>query len=431
MSATHAANPSPRIILSAYQCAPGQGSVSQIGWEWYSRLSRRLPVTLVTHARNRQWIHDKLAPGADVMYIDTEWFAGPLYRTAKRLFRSSEHAVFMISSLDYFVFDRAARNQLAARMKAGETWDVVHQVTPVSPLAASSLHRLGLPMVLGPWNGGLGTPKEFPEFMMQDAAWLYPLRRLGNLADLALRSRKHAAAILSATAATDGQLTGVDSAKVHRMLENAVDLSRFRVTPWPEAPSQQKPLEILFVGRLVPAKGVPMLLDAIAAIRNFTPVRLNVIGDGPLRDALEQQSQQLHLNGTVRFEGNQPAARVADAMAEAHVLCLPSVRESGGGVLLEAMACGRPVIGVNFGGPAEIVDREIGALLPATGRRAVVDGLIHAFRDICSEPERWAGKARAAYARAEELYSWDAKMDAAERLYQGLLRCTPAAPNRE
>jgi hypothetical protein len=43
----------PRILLSAYQCGPGMGSVSQIGWEWYSRMSRLASVTLVTHVRNR------------------------------------------------------------------------------------------------------------------------------------------------------------------------------------------------------------------------------------------------------------------------------------------------------------------------------------------------------------------------------------------
>ena len=85
----------PRLLLSAYQCGPGMGSVSQIGWHWYSRLARRLPVTLVTHVRNR----DALAavgvplPGSEIVYIDTEWFAGPLYRLAARLFRQSQHAV--------------------------------------------------------------------------------------------------------------------------------------------------------------------------------------------------------------------------------------------------------------------------------------------------------------------------------------------------
>ena len=104
----------PRVLLSAYQCGPGMGSVSQIGWEWYSRLSRRLPVTLVTHERNRATLTTAGVPfaGSEVHYIDTEWFAVPLYRNARRVFRKSEHSVFLVSSLDYFVYDREALERL-------------------------------------------------------------------------------------------------------------------------------------------------------------------------------------------------------------------------------------------------------------------------------------------------------------------------------
>ena len=94
----------PRLLLSAYQCGPGMGSVSQIGWEWYSRLAQRIPVTLLTHIRNRQALEAAGAPLGEsrVQYVDTEWIAGPLYRFASRLFPNSQHSVFLISSLDYY-----------------------------------------------------------------------------------------------------------------------------------------------------------------------------------------------------------------------------------------------------------------------------------------------------------------------------------------
>ena len=61
---THRPGPpaNPPLILSAYQCGPGMGSVSQIGWEWYSRLAGRLPLTLVTHSRNRAALEKAGAP---------------------------------------------------------------------------------------------------------------------------------------------------------------------------------------------------------------------------------------------------------------------------------------------------------------------------------------------------------------------------------
>src|SRR5215470_7117363 len=87
---------SPRVLLAAYQCGPGMGSVSQIGWEWYSRLAARAPTTLVTHVRNRAALSTATLPSqAKIVYIDTEWFAGPLYRMTAKIFPNSEHSVFL------------------------------------------------------------------------------------------------------------------------------------------------------------------------------------------------------------------------------------------------------------------------------------------------------------------------------------------------
>ncbi|MES1258660.1 MAG: hypothetical protein ABUS51_09520 [Acidobacteriota bacterium] len=245
-----------KILMSAYQCGPGMGSVSQIGWEWYSRMSRRAAVTLVTHVRNRECLTKAGAPlpGSEVVYIDTEWFAGPLYRLAARLFPRSEHAVFLLSSGDFFVYDGAALRQLRGRR--GE-WDVVHAVTPVSPMASSRLHRLGLPLVVGPWNGGLNSPSTFPEIMGEDSAWVYRIRGVGRLFDRVFGCTRKAALILTANQATDAALPA--HARTLRMSENGVDLEVFR--PGPDLPrTASDPLRVLFVGRLIPAKGVSMLL---------------------------------------------------------------------------------------------------------------------------------------------------------------------------
>ena len=253
-----------KVILSAYQCGPGMGSVSQIGWEWYSRLARKLPVTLVTHSRNRAALENSGSPllGSEIVYIDTEWFAGPLYRLASKLFPRSEHPVFLISSLDYYLYDWVALKTLRKRLKQGRQWDIVHQVTPVSPLAASQLYKLKLPLVLGPWNGGLRSPSEYPEIMQAESGWVYPIRKLGRWLDWLIGSSKHARLILTATAATLAEIRAEYAPKCVHMLENGVDIDLFTPTHWPPPPTPENPLEILYVGRLLPFKGVTMLVEA-------------------------------------------------------------------------------------------------------------------------------------------------------------------------
>jgi len=405
----------PRVLLSAYQCGPGLGSVSQIGWEWYVRLAAKLPVTLVTHVRNRQALEKAGAPlpGSEVVYIDTEWFAGPLYRFASRLFPRSEHPVFLISSLDFYLYDWMAVRMLRPRL--GD-WDIVHQATPVSPLAATRLHRLGLPLLLGPWNGGLASPVEYPEIMRAESGWLYPLRKLGGLLDWALGSSRKARLILTATAATRAAIAPRFQSKCVSMLENGVDLDLFTAEPWP-APDM--PLQILFVGRLLPFKGVAMLLEAVA--RLLLPFRLTVVGAGPEELALRAQAEALGLQDRVAFTGGLPLAEVAGRLAAAHVFCLPSVRESGGAVLLEAMAAAKPVIALAYGGPAEIVDDEVGRLLPSSGWEAVVAALAQTLAEVAAEPEAWRKRGLAGRRRVEQRYAWDVKIDAAIALYRQCL----------
>ena len=412
----------PRVLLSAYQCGPGMGSVSQIGWEWYSRLSRRLPVTLVTHERNRATLTTAGVPfaGSEVNYIDTEWFAVPLYRNARRVFRKSEHSVFLVSSLDYFVYDREALERLRGLRRQGASWDVVHAVTPVSPSAVTRLHTLGWPLVLGPWNGGLVSPRNFPDLMQADSAWLYPVRNFSKLLDAVASCTRSAARILVANRTTLNFLPSDVRWKCDLVQENGVDLDVFRATPWPQAPTPGNPLRVLFVGRMIPAKAVAYLLEAVRRVLPEFPLRLQLVGDGPTRLEHEQQARALGVGHSVEFLGARPLDEIAQLHSQAHVFCLPCVRESGGAVLLEAMASARPFIAVNYGGPAELVDEEVGWPLAPDGREAVIAGLVDAFRDIVRNPAKWSEKGLRGRQRAERLYGWDAKIDWAVSLYRTL-----------
>lgn len=413
-----------RLLLVAYQCGPGMGSVSQIGWEWYSRLSQQRRVTLVTHVRNRPALEAAGAPvaGSEVIYIDTEWFAGPLYRWARRLFPKSEHSVFLVTSLDYFVFDAAALHRLRRRQQQGERWDVLHRVTPVTLAAPTWLGRLGIPTVIGPLNSGLKDPPGFGAILRQESTWLVNLREFGRFFDGLIGSSRRATRLLLATRATRACVPPRYQARCQFMLENGVALERFEPTPWPAAPGPDQPLEVLFVGRLIPAKALTLLIDAVGQVHAAgAAVRLTVVGDGPLLAEWEGHARTQGLNQVIRFVGNRPLSEVAGFMQRCHVFCLPSVRESGGAVLLEAMASARPVIAVRFGGPAELVDDEVGALVDPVAPQQVVADMASLLMQVIRHPADWAERGRAGRRLVQDHYSWDAKVEEAGQLYRGIL----------
>lgn len=418
------ANDAAPVLLVAYQCGPGLGSVSQLGWQWFTGMAARRAVCLVTHVRNRDAIEaapDRPA-AARVIYIDTEWFAGPLYRLARRLFPRSEHAVFMVSQLDWFVFDAVALRTLRRELAAGAPWRLLHLVTPVTVSAPTRLHRLGLPVVRGPLNSGLPVPPGFETLMQDDAMGLSKLRVLPRLLEALFGSLRHSAAVLVATAATRAALPRAERARCMKLLENAVDPACFSPAAPLPPPGPSRPLRVVFVGRLVPVKALPLLLQALARVRSEgRAVTLDVVGAGPMAAPWRAEAEALGLGGDVVWHGAQGTTRVAQALHNSHVFCLPSVRESGGAVLLEAMACARPVIGMDFGGPAEVVDEQVGWKVAMPNAATAVAGLAQALREAFDDPDGAARRGRQGLARVQAHHTWVAKIDAADALYARVL----------
>ncbi|MBX7172167.1 MAG: glycosyltransferase family 4 protein [Pyrinomonadaceae bacterium] len=414
---------SPRVLLSAYQCGAGMGSVSQIGWEWYSRLSTKVPVTLITHIRNREILKKYNSPlnNSEIIFIDTEWFAAPLWKIANKLFPHSEHAVFLLSQIDFFIYDWLAKREVKRQIKNGKNWDIVHAVTPVSPSAPTSLHKTGLPLIVGPLNGGLESPKNFPELMKADSAWFYPIKKIGRIFDLFIGSARNAKKILTATVSTIAAFPKKYQAKCLPMLENGVDLNLFKPTEWQTIPDQNNALKILFVGRLIPAKAVSLLLEAVRRFSLEFPVELSIVGEGPMREEWQNLANELGLNQIAKFYGNLSLPEISEKMQDCHVFCLPSVRESGGAVLLEAMATARPVIAVDYGGPKEIVDSEVGEAIAPNGTEAVIFGLYDAFCSVLANPTKWQNRGKAGRKRAEKLFGWEAKIGSVIELYKKTL----------
>jgi glycosyltransferase involved in cell wall biosynthesis len=305
-------------------------------------------------------------------------------------------------------------------MQRGASWDVAHMVTPVTTLAAGRLHRLGMPVIKGPLNNGIANPSGFASLLRDDHPWLTPLRNLGKIADGLAGSTRNSAVLLTATAATLQMIPPRYRQRCISMLENAVDLDVFVAARWPAEPSRSHPLHALFVGRLVPFKALSLLLHAITRLRQDFPLVLTVIGDGPMDAKWRREAVELGVQDIVDFRGACNLDEVAAAMRDAHVFCLPSIRESGGAVLLEAMASARPVIAVGFGGPAELIDERVGKAVRPDGIETVIAGFADALRDVWLNPDAWRRRGEEGRRRAEERFCWEAKIDRTVQIYETL-----------
>jgi glycosyltransferase involved in cell wall biosynthesis len=193
-----------------------------------------------------------------------------------------------------------------------------------------------------------------------------------------LRIRAGAARfVITCTRSNAAHLAGVVPAAA-QVFYHGTDLQRF--TP---DRSKVEPNRILSVGRLVPKKGFEDLVDALALLqKKGLPIRADVYGGGPLRDALEARADRLGLNGALKFHGARLQDEIVAAYRQAAVFVLaPVVTDDGDrdgipNVLVEAMASGVPVVATRISGIPELITDGVDGLLvderdPAALGRAI------------------------------------------------------------
>ena len=161
--------------------------------------------------------------------------------------------------------------------------------------------------------------------------------------------------------------------------ENAVDLNS--VEQCQRRPAQL-PLTGVFIGRLVPYKGADVLIEAAASFLKANQLRLHIVGDGPQKEALDELVQKLGVASNVEFHGWLSHAEVQTILKQCEVLIFPSIREFGGGVVVEAMAQGVPPMVADYAGPSELVDELTGIKVSFKDRESLVQGIKTAIHEV-------------------------------------------------
>jgi colanic acid/amylovoran biosynthesis glycosyltransferase len=195
------------------------------------------------------------------------------------------------------------------------------------------------------------------------------------------------------------------------------------------APSATPEVDVLAVGRLVPKKGFDLLIRAAAIVAPTRPsVTVEIIGDGPERAALQGLADQLGLSGQVVLRGALDHGEVLARLADARVVCLPARvavdgdRDSMPVVLKEAMAAGVPVVGTSVVAIPEMVDDEVGRLVPPEDPPALAGALL----ELLADPSEAAARGAAGRQRVLDRFELDGEVAKLHRLFEAWAR--PAAP---
>lgn len=409
-----------RILILADDCNPDWHSLPALVYSFICTLTKYVDVVVVTQIRNKPNIDREGMGGAEVVYLDTEKVAAPLYKLAAILSGDFNKAMTLKVALNYpstLAFEWAVWRRFKQDLRNGR-FDLVHRLSPMSPTLPSPMAKWSpVPFVLGPILGGLPWPKHFKAEMNREGEWMNYFRGLHRWLPFYQSTYAHAAAILAAYDHTISDVPDFAKPRTIHFSEGGVDPSKF-IMP---VRHKKEQMTVLFVGRLVPFKMPEVLIRSFAASLILQQHKLIIVGDGPERPRLERLVEEEDLSGCVELKGTISQDQVGELMRQSEIFAFPSIREQGGGVLTLAMMSGMACVVVDYGGPAVRVQSDCGVKIPMGDFNHLVRHFTKELEQLVADPDRVISLGTAARRFTETYYSWDAKARKMLEIYNWVL----------
>lgn len=410
---------STRVLIVADSASRQFGGEAALPFHYFRVLRQRgCEVWLLTHARVRPEIEQSWPGELDrVHFVEDTGLQRMLWRLGTLL---PEAIAYITTGFLSRLLTQTSQRKQARRIVVELGIDVVHQPTPVSPKEPSAIFDVGAPVVIGPMNGGMAYP---PGFRLERNSFSETVLRIARTASIALNiavpGKRRAKVLLVANERTRLALPEGLCKNVEMLVENGVDLSLWKTDRQNgQASFGSRPFTFAFVGRLVALKRVDIIVQSFAALTSRSRAAMLIIGDGPDREALQKLVSDLKLGASVRFAGWQTQVATANLLADTDCLLMPSIRECGGAVVLEAMATSKPVIATRWGGPADYIDASCGVLIEPLSEKQMTDDFAKAMDLMVECPDQAQELGSAGRARVELEFDWERKLDRMEQIYQ-------------
>jgi glycosyltransferase involved in cell wall biosynthesis len=391
-----------KIILSAFACDPTMGSEPGYGWNWGVGLAKMgFEVHCITHNRGK----------ANILSFDKpdnlHFYFVELPLGLEKLYRSSTAGLYIYYILWQWYAYKAARH-----IHRVNNIDLAHHVTWGSLQMGSFLYKLPIPFVFGPAGGGQSAPSAFRNYF--HGHWKTELNRM-KVSELLFKTNpafknmvKKARVVLVSNPDTYDMAVKGGGGNVVQCLDTALPEDFFPQIPTPKVVNGT--LKLLWIGRLLPRKGILLLLEVMKELVLYKDITLTVVGDGEMRELFLQNIEDFSLQETVIWKGKVPYEEVKNYYHTHDCFIFTSLRDSGGLQLVEAMAFGLPVITINLHGQALIVDDSRGIVCDCLTPEIAIKALKAAILKLHSTPSLLTEKSGEALKFAHT-QKWQSKID--------------------
>lgn len=395
-------------LISAYSINPYKGSEDAVGWNWLVQIHKHSDkykdkIYVVTRAYNAEGTLDGIKKynmkNVELVLVDTYKFIND-FRIKYPFFH---HAYYMLwQSLAY----KWAKN---SKIK----FDVIHHVTMGDFRITGKMYKFkDAYTIFGPVGGGQVTPDSLKCYESNKSYEKF--RQIINDATIYLpgygRKIKKFNSVYTINDETAKIMEKASKRKINLLFETGI-LPDFKNLPKVNhAPS--KATKIIFVGRLIEKKGLIFLLDIIKLIPDNLDYTLEIYGDGPLKDKISKTISNYGLNEKVFLKGSVPYEKIASVYKNADIFVLPSLRETGGNVLVEAMAYRLPICALDMSFSHQLNKNSCGLFANTNqSKEEIIKEFANNIITLINNPELRRELGENGYNYANEELTWDKKFE--------------------
>lgn len=344
-----------KILYSAFTAFPSAGSEAQCGWAWANAMRSYNEVYIVTRKQARQdienYIRKNNIDNVTVFYHDIPDFLNVYCKTGKLYF-------------PYYILWQATLKHTIKRLQREYDFDVIQHVTLGDFRIVGTAHKYAKHFVFGPVGGAQLTPPAFKPYIKgheKSEKTREIINRLVKLNPFYRHALNKADLVLAANKETKDYLSSMlkDRSKCHLLTENGI-MEQNLGDPDFTVKSQNDAVNLLWAGRMIYRKGLDFLFEALSMVETDRKFNLFLVGGGPEENHLKQKAQQLGITDKVTFYGKIPYTEMRRAYAISDLFVFPSLRETTGTVLFEAMSNGLPVLTFNQNGADLLIDDSCG-----------------------------------------------------------------------
>ncbi|ADW71233.1 glycosyltransferase [Granulicella tundricola] len=405
------------VLLMAYECSPAGGSELSVGWNRVMQAAREFEVHVITSPKSFEALtmarQSGLLPDHVHFYTPQPDWLLPLLQKLPVL--------FVYNYLAYQHFQRLAFN-LAQQLHGQHGFAAVHQVNGTGFREPGYTWKMDIPFIWGPTGGTQNFPAAFLSYLPWREALKESLRTIVNQISLRFKPRVHQAAarasvVFAANSTNQRDFEESFGRPIELLLETG--LPRLAAATSMSKYDGETPLRILWVGELATRKALPLLLRALASVKDELAFELQVLGKGPQEQSWKELAASLGIERHCTFSGH---LALADAIAQqdwAHVFVFTSLRDTSGNVMLEALGAGVPVVCFDHQGAGDIVTSECGVKIAVVDPETAVHDFAAVLMELAGDRKRLRQLSHGARRRAIG-YEWTANGDRMNRLYREL-----------